>query len=448
MYPGIPQRDRSLYSITEPRVEPRAFLVQCWKAAVRAVEGENAVRVALDESGPESISHLLAVGKAASTMCKGALPILNHDGRCLVITKDGHVDDDLRHRENVVVIESSHPIPDQRSLDAGAQALEFVQSMPAESVLLMLVSGGASALMEMLPSEIGLVELQEMTDELISKGYHIGQINAVRKSISLIKGGKLLSHFGGRKVTVFAISDIPNDDLDLVGSGIGSEGKPSETDFEINFSLPDKVSGILGGLSSTPTPTPMPTGFSTNQTSHIYNNEDHTNYCGKIIASNSIARQAAAKFAKAQCINVVMERSALNDDVFKVAQNLSDQICIGAPGLYVFGGEPTINLPEVPGTGGRNQSLALAIAKLIRGAQGITVIAAGTAGTDGPTDAAGGIVDGDTFDALDGADEALAGADAGTWLQQVGGLFVSGPTGTNVMDLVIALKQEDRKHGE
>ena len=123
-----------------------------------------------------------------------------------------------------------------------------------------------------------------------------------------------------------------------------------------------------------------------------------------------------------------------------VAAACANTVLQGAPGVYVFGGEPTIVLPDNPGEGGRNQALALAMAKGITGAEGIAVLVAGTDGSDGPTGSAGGFVTGDSWEATSGGGAAFASANAGSWLRRSGGLFVTGPTGTNVMDVMVVLK--------
>ena len=271
-------------------------------------------------------------------------------------------------------------------------------------------------------------ELQLITDEFLALGYHIGQINAVRKSISLIKGGKLLTNFNGKKVTALAISDIPDDDFSLIGSGIGSAPDPTNSAPDIDFPLPVATRNILekivqGSIDQAPTQA-----------------IDSFEYESEIVASNQIARDAVAAYARANGVRVVANELALNEDVFVVAEKISATVMSGEDGVYIFGGEPTIQLPDKPGRGGRNQSLALALAKIIAGTDNVIMIIAGTDGTDGPTEAAGGLVTGETFFAADGADAALAGADAGTFLEKVGGLFVCGPTGTNVMDVVVAYK--------
>jgi len=406
----------------ESRITPVEFVIECWHRGVAAVKGEHATAAALGKSQRRDFPFLLAVGKAASSMCKGALSGLAENGRALVITKDGHVDESILSDSRFQIIESSHPLPDERSLYAGQCAMEFVKGIPSCDELLMLVSGGASSLAELLPQEISLPRYRDISKTLLSEGYSIDRINAVRMGISLIKGGKLLRNFRGKKVTVYAISDIPGDDIDWVGSGIGSIRCAST---HVSIPIPENVRKFMQVSGTERDERALTPQF---------------DYQSAVIASNALARDAAARYAVENGMNLVINADSLNDDISTVAAGIGRQLLDGEKGVYIWGGEPTVRLPDHPGEGGRNQSLALAIAREIRGVSTLTVIAAGTDGTDGPTRAAGGVVNGETYDAAPGAEQALRQADAGTYLKSVNGLFVSGPTGTNVMDLVIALK--------
>ncbi len=366
----------------------RKALEQIWTAAIDAVSGYQTVKNALAEDSEFQPDLIVSVGKAAVGMCQGALDRWPNC-EALVVTKAGHADADIRSRKNVQVIESAHPIPDQRSLVAGQAILTKVSSQPAGSRMLLLVSGGASSLAEALPKEMPLATLQAITNEMIANGKTIGEINARRKQASLIKGGKLAKHFAGAEVRVYAISDVEGDSISTIGSGIG--------DLEI------------GPAQSS---------------------------C-RIIASNQIARDCAAQKAEKLGFKVRQNSETLYGDVFELKAKLAKALEDAAPGIYIWGGEPTVVLPENPGRGGRNQSLALALAESLVGVDTISVLVAGTDGSDGPTEAAGGLVDSKTWVAATAA-QALADANAGVYLEACGNLFVTGPTNTNVMDLVIA----------
>ncbi len=401
--------------------QARKLITECWYTGVEAVKGEKATSRALQSSGITRIDNLLAVGKAASSMSLGALPMLAASGRALVITKFDHIDSPLENSPQVEILESAHPVPDENSLAAGIRALEFVQSIPREQNLVLLVSGGASALVECLPESVTLSQLSAMTRKLLAHGFNITQINAVRTRLSRIKGGKLLQHFTGAQAFAFAISDVPNDDISVIGSGIGSL-QPAD---RIDFDLPGDIMELLDRYRDNPVD-------DYKETSVIY--EAH------IIASNRIARDAAADLATGSGYPVRLNEESLHQDVDLAADMIAGQLLGGETGVYIWGGEPTVVLPDNPGRGGRNQHLALSVARRIQSYDNLALIAAGTDGTDGPTDAAGGIIDGTTWNRLPGAAQALTCADAGTFLEQAGALLKSGPTGTNVMDLVIGVK--------
>ena len=361
-----------------------------WDAAIDAVAGGAAVRNALNVDSPFAPDLIIAVGKAAAGMCAGALEVFPGCA-ALIVTKYGHADDGITARRGVEVIESAHPIPDDNSLGAGRALLERMRAMPAGSRLLLLVSGGASALAEALPEGMSLDDLQAITDEMIAGGKTIAEINARRKQTSLIKDGKLIEAFRGAAIRVYAISDVEGDGIEVIGSGLGDCRR-------------------AGACAES-----------------------------KIIASNTLARARAAACAADLGLEVRLDEETLYGDVFELAPRIGEQLRRAEPGVYIWGGEPTVILPPNPGRGGRNQSLALALAEYIDGRDDIGLLVAGTDGTDGPTDAAGGLVDGDTWGDAEEARTALARADAGPYLERRGALFVTGPTNTNVMDLVIAI---------
>ena len=373
--------------MTEKRTHRQA-IIEIWQAAIDAVSGRQAVLNALDADPVFKPDLIMAVGKAAAGMCAGACERFPHCP-ALVVTKYDHVDDELCAAGNIEFIESGHPIPDQNSLLAGNALLERVNAMPDDSRLLMLVSGGASALAEALPEDMSLENLQAIADEMIAGGKTIGEINARRKQTSLIKDGKLIEAFNGVELRVYAISDVEGDGIATIGSGLGDCHRAR---------VPARA---------------------------------------RVIGSNTIARDEAAHRAGELGYAVKISEETLYGDVFDLAVRLGPTLQSAASGVYIFGGEPTVVLPDSPGRGGRNQSLALALAEYIEGRDDITILVAGTDGTDGPTDAAGGLVDGDTW--RENARDALEQADAGTYLEQNDSLFVTGPTSTNVMDLAIAI---------
>ncbi|WP_300032249.1 DUF4147 domain-containing protein [uncultured Roseobacter sp.] len=363
------------------------LLHRLFQAGVRAVRGDTAVANALDSTPCPAPDQIIAVGKAATAMARAAAA---HFGPVpmLIVTKYHHAEGAPPHAE---VIEAAHPVLDENSLRAGRRLRETVGAMPTGSHLLMLVSGGASALAEDPVDGMDLDGLTARARDMLASGADIHAMNAARRKLSRVKGGALFDDFSGARVTTLAISDVEGDALSVIGSGIGDARPGAPFDF-------------------------VP----------------------RIVASNSIARAAVAAEAARQTIPVIANDETLYDDVNSVAAKLGAYLRDAAPGLHLFGGEPTVVLPENPGQGGRNQALGLLLARETAGTAGLGILVAGTDGTDGPTDAAGAVVSGQTW-AASGQD-ALDRADAGPWLADRDALLKTGPTGTNVMDLVIAVK--------
>ncbi|PSL19808.1 DUF4147 domain-containing protein [Shimia abyssi] len=364
------------------------LLTEIWNAGVDAVRGDIAVTTALEEQNTARPDQILAVGKAAAAMAKAARAHFGNDIPALVVTKYDHADglDD-----GVKIIEAAHPVPDENSLRGGRALVDVVATMPANSHLLMLVSGGASALAECPVGDMSLAELQAENTRLLSQGLDIHAMNKRRKEISAVKGGGLLSRFQGAHVTTLAISDVEGDALGVIGSGIGDAAPDASFTFDPH-----------------------------------------------IVASNAIARSACATKARELGLDVIANEETLYDDVVALTPRIGQELRDSPKGLRIYGGEPTVILPANPGEGGRNQALALALAQEITDQDTLTVLVAGTDGTDGPTKAAGGLVDGSTWQ--DEAKTFLTDANSGVFLRRRTALFTSGPTGTNVMDLALALK--------
>lgn len=371
---------------------PRILLERLFNAGVAEVLGARAVAEVFEAGAIEKPDAVLAIGKAAYSMYEGLPEDIRRNTPALIVTKHGHTPPSHQPAAHIQVLESSHPNPSEASLEAGRLALEFVRNCAPDGWLLFLVSGGASSLAEVLEEGCSFGDLAELTRESLSDGSDIGTINRRRAAISKIKAGGLLSHFAGESATTLAISDVAGDDISVIGSGVGAY---KSGDFE---------------------------------------------YSHQIIASNELARQAVAEQAARESLPVIANEENLYGDIEKVAQKIFGICDDGPGGLYIFGGEPTVVLPDNPGMGGRNQSLALLLARYFQGRTDLTALVAGTDGTDGVTDAAGGVVDGDSYLKLPGADDALARADAGTFLRNTGDQLVTGPTGTNVMDLLLILK--------
>ena len=448
---------------------------QAWWHGVGACRGSLSVRHALkilmnSTSGPSEVTrvlgsgplHILSIGKAAADMAMGATEALSPSPpgepttptaqaapqvqRMLVITKDGHGQEayatlkKLLNKDALRFLAASHPLPDARSLQAGQVALDFVASVEPNEGLLLLVSGGASSLCEApnLTSHPGLdlTGIRRLNDRLLASGLAIDEMNRERARFSRIKAGGLLSTFAGFGVMVLAISDVPG------SSGrerVVRQGVPEGSSLPFQ---PSELAVIGSGIGVIPdrVGASVPT-------------------CARIVASNRMARDQAAAFLTGRKQVVRANEESLHGPLPEVAVKIAKQLCNGSTGAYIYGGEPLVVLPDNPGRGGRNQALALTLLGLLeanagserqRGAS-ITLLVAGTDGTDGPTEDAGGWVK--VSGSVEGADQAggfacydnegavaLVAADSGSWLERAGLLFRSGPTGTNVMDLLVALK--------
>ncbi len=371
------------------------ILSQAWWAGVHAVQGVLAVKKALIDQPivDKKPVKVLAIGKAAASMAQGVVEAGVSISEGLVLTKYKHTDEAIANNPLFRSFEAAHPVPDENSIQAGSFALDFVTSCQPDETLLLLVSGGASALCELPREGWDLALIQQKTEALLAQGAAIGEINAARSEMSQVKAGNLLKAFTGQAVVSLAISDVEGDSIGVIGSGIGSAPANFSCDYRLEY-----------------------------------------------VATNAIAREAIARVLKDNGVKVQANKESLYDDVNVVCDQISKTLLSGESGAYVWGGEPTVVLPESPGKGGRNQSLALGLAIKLKGAN-VQVLVAGTDGTDGPTEAAGGLINGQTVDAISPAEDALMRADAGTYLESRGGLFSSGPTGTNVMDVVVAIKQ-------
>jgi glycerate 2-kinase len=350
--------------------------------------------------------YLVALGKAADSMAKGALSVIDDKlVSGLVVTKHNHLSDELAADTRLTCIESGHPIPDEASLQAGLELKKFVQSVPSEHLLIFLVSGGTSALVEALNDGLELSELKDETDKLLATGAPIGEMNKHRRSLSQIKGGKL-AEYVNCAVLQLLISDVPGDKPADIGSGL---------------LVPDITTGMSADLP-------------------IWNRIETS-----IIASSAIAQAAVAAAASQQGLVVQQSSGSLHGDMPDVISRLSVVLSAAKAekGVYIWGGEPTIVLPSRPGRGGRNQHLALALAQSMAAHESASVLVCGTDGTDGPTDDAGGLVSQATLEAAVQADLQveiyLQEADAGSCLSELSCLVTTGPTGTNVMDLAIAI---------
>ncbi len=411
-------------------VNIRKRLLQLYQRLLEGIRGDVLVAQAL-QSRPLNAEKivLLASGKAAASMARGAVQVLGErivDAR--VITKVGHCDE-LEEEMGICCIEAGHPLPDSRSLEAGQALVDWLSRLPTDVSLLVLTSGGTSALVEMLPVATSLEDLVRLNQWLLSSGLDIRAMNRIRQSVSCIKGGGLLACVPSTvAVEHLILSDVPGDDPTVIGSGLFV---PTESEIEKEApALPDWILPMQQAAVNC-------RAF---QRERVLINH-------QIIASNTQACQQLATIATEMGMDVYLHTEPLDGEALAQGQAIAHYLREQAEaGLHIWGGETTVVLPAKPGRGGRNQHLALAAAQELAGSVDITLLAVGTDGSDGPTEDAGAMVDGSTV--RRGEDEgrsvqhALQQADAGSFLEAAGDLISTGVTGTNVMDMVLAFKQD------
>jgi len=410
-------------------------LLDCLRAALDEVDARRCVARSLGRQPLRGEWHVMAIGKAAAAMTLGAHDALGpRMPDALVVTKADHVPDELRNVPGVEIIESAHPLPDERSLHAGAVAVDRLHRSPRASRWLFLVSGGASGLVEHLVPGVGLDQLRRFNAWALGAGLDITAINRLRQRLSLIKGGGLARSLGRRRGLALMISDVPGDDPRLIGSGLlhASPVRSAARDASLIAALPSDLVPLFAGKRRKKL------------------RRDAGRLPVRIIASNGAACRAAARRGRALGYTVSLHRARFAGDARALARRFTRTLLRSSPdSMHVWGGESTVRLPANPGRGGRNQQLALQAAVELAGRDDVALLAAGTDGIDGVTDDAGAIVDGET--AVCGTDQeldaaaSLAAADAGWFLERCGALVHTGPTLTNVGDLVLAIRSRESR---
>lgn len=405
----------------------RKDAAQIMQASLHAVLPDAAVRRALRGfQQPEGRLVMVALGKAAWQMAHAASEALGaaiHEG--VVITKYGH---DMGPIPRTAVWQAGHPIPDQNSFDATTKAIALVQPLGRQDTVLLLISGGGSALFEkpLCPPD----DLTDMTDQLMRCGANIVEINTLRKRVSAVKGGRFAQLCAPAHVFSIVLSDIVGDPLDMIASG---PAYPDQSTTEQAMTIVRKydlhLSPAILSLLQQPTP-------------HTLDNVE-THITGSV--------RELCTAAAAQCSVLGYDPMILTDSLSCEAREAGSFFAAVAqyharacetPRAFIAGGETVVHITG-SGKGGRNQELALSAARGLAGLPNAVLFSVGSDGTDGPTDAAGGIVDGYTLDALQQQglqiEQILQQNDAYTALDRVGGLIRTGPTGTNVNDVTVLL---------
>jgi len=424
----------------------RKDLEEIWAAGLAAADPERAVRRTLTVEEGEVVSggtrfaaervFVVAAGKAAGTMAKAARKLLGERvSGGLVVTKDGHDPGP----EDFETVFASHPEPDERGVESARRVQELAGSLGEGDLLLALISGGASALLADPAPPIELADLKGLTGDLLKSGADIGEINTVRKHVSVLKGGGLARLAHPAPTVALLLSDVVGDDPSSIASGLTA---PDTTTLEDTRRVleryriypPESIAEHLRDAEETPaTDDPV---F-----------EDVVNV---ICGGGRHAAEAAANKAEELGYAPLLLTTTLTGDALGAAsmyaavvrEVLASGNPVSSPCALVSGGEATVTV-RGGGDGGPNQEFALALAVELDGVEGWAAFSADTDGHDGSTEAAGGIVDGQTARKIrDGGvdpEEALADNDSFPALRAGGALLITGPTGTNVNDLRVAL---------
>ena len=395
------------------------------RESIAAVLPDEAVRRTLETyRAGKGKTLLVAAGKAAWQMAKAAVEALGHVDGGIVITKYEHVRGDI---PGVRCFEAGHPVPDENSFSATERALELVRDLTEDDTVVFLLSGGGSALFE-LPLIPG-GELQDITRQMLACGADVTEINTIRKRLSAVKGGKFARACAPAKVLSIVLSDVLGDPLDMIASG---PAYPDSTTCAQALAIADRYA-----LSLSPEARAL---LAVETPKEVGNVETHVNGSVRELCA------AAAKAAEALGYRPVFLTDRLACEAREAGSFLASILKSHADDAtacaFIAGGETVVHLTG-KGKGGRNQELALAAAPGIAGVDGAAVFSVGSDGTDGPTDAAGGYVDGDSCAALASQGvsvcDVLRENDAYHALKAIGGLVFTGPTGTNVNDVAVAL---------
>lgn len=439
-------------------MDPRKDVQEIFSASLDAVDPfhlvtENAGKISsvIDGGEVKGVS-LVAFGKAAYPMYRSAEASLDPGliSEAIVITKYGHVllrgSTDREQRFGAeTVFEAGHPLPDDNGIRGTKRVIDALRKAGRDTLVVCLISGGGSALLVSPLNGITLPEKQAITSLLLKSGADVHEINTVRKHISEVKGGRLAEIAFPSPVLSFMISDVIGDTMDVIASG---PTVPDSSTYEnavgvikkygLLDSIPGNVRTVLirgqkGEIPDTP-----------KQGSVVFQNVQNL-----VVGNNRKALDAAAVKASSMGYRTEILSSSVAGEAREVGRTLADmarersasrRVSKGAPVCYISGGETTVTVTG-SGTGGRNTELALSFAIEAENLKGVTLLSAGTDGTDGPTDAAGAIADGSSVEKARGMGcdpgKHLADNDSYHFFSRIDSLIRTGPTGTNVMDVQI-----------
>lgn len=391
-----------------------------------------------------NINHIYVVGagKAAALMAQETEQVLGNR-----ITA-GHVVTKYDHGcalQYIGLTEAAHPVPDENGVIAAGKITDIARGAKENDLVICLISGGASALLADTPEGISLEDLRITNELLVKSGATIREINIIRKHLSDIKGGQLARLIHPASCVSLILSDVVGDPIDIIASGPTAPDASEYSDayaivrkYKLDKTLPETVTKrlLLGSAGVIPeTPDAFHPCFQTTR--------------NRLLGSNKIALEACAQVAVQNGFDTHILTDCLQEDYTRVASLASESIenflanrKTNQPVCLLFGGEPTVKV-NGNGLGGRNQHLALYLATKLENKPGITILCAGTDGSDGPTDAAGAVVDSTTLKTAQatGTDAIayLGQNDSYHFFQRVGGHIITGSTQTNVMDIMVVL---------
>ncbi len=449
----------------------KKLVAEIFYAALKAVDPYNAVRLytnkirSVYQDGNFKRLIVVGFGKAACTMAKAIednLGDLIDTG--ILITKFGHaIEQQNRTAEQQLnmenklflnknycstallrfcsIFEAGHPVPDENGLKGTEEIIKILRDADENTLIVCLVSGGGSALLVSPYEGISLNEKQAITELLLKSGADINELNTVRKHISKVKGGRLAEIAYPARLISLILSDVIGDRLDVIASGPTAPDKTTYNDalkvlekYRLIDKAPGRIIGVLqkgaeGFINETP-----------KEGNTIFDDVENI-----VIASNRKALEAAKEKAESLGLKTEIISSEVTGEAREVGKWLADiarskRSDSNRLNCLISGGETTVTV-KGNGKGGRNTELALSFAIEIEGIDRITLLSAGTDGTDGPTDAAGAIVDGETVKKARAIglnpEEYLNDNDSYNLFKKINGLFITGPTGTNVMDIQI-----------
>ncbi|WBU61719.1 glycerate kinase type-2 family protein [Paracoccus albus] len=397
----------------------------------RAVETADPMRFIGPNLPAKPKGRLLVVGagKASARMAEA----VEHElGACegLVITRYGYG----RPTQGIEIVEAAHPVPDQSGVDATGRMLELLKGLGADDLVLMLISGGASALLCAPAGEMTLKEKQAVNAALLASGAPIDKMNVLRKHLSRVKGGQLAAAAAPAQVVTLMISDVPGDDPAMIGSGptVGDNSTVQDAKAIVErwgIDLPESAKAVLfNGFGVIP--------VGDKRLARVDN---------RVVAAPAQSLDAAAEMARAEGYRVMILGDDLGGEAREVAAEhaslaLSEQSKMkdgDAPQIIMSGGELTVTR-RGDGVGGPNAEYALALALALKGATGISAIASDTDGVDGAAEVAGAVIGPDTLGKARAAnmdpEDALSRNDAHSFFEAIGDQVVTGPTLTNVND--------------